>query len=346
MKSFSRCILSVLVGSVGVTGAWGVAVVGCGGDDSSTGPSASLPDGTTEGSAQEDAPQGTDQSTTQPDVLAQPDVSHPATEAGPDVGAPDGDAGSNVRGFEGGAASFPAQLAASVCGFIANCCGTTATAPTFNAAACDSTVLPGGFQGSATGANLFDGGNIAFNAATAQACLDDFARVDCSTNQAPSPIVAQIYKDCFGAYSGLLAVGAPCKATIECAPGGFCLPADGGVGDAGAIGLCQTIAGSGAACGLLGTSSASQNVCSYRGSGNTGLFCKSYTSSDASATTTSLGIASWACEPQEPLGTSCLQNEDCASFGCHSHQCATTILGVGASTCTAFAQAADASTGD
>ena len=338
MKSLRRCLVSILAGAVGVTGAWGIAAVGCGGDNSPEHVSG-LPDGTTEGSPGEDgqADSLVQNDALQVDVAVQGDaMTEAAPETGTDATAPDADAGT-IRAFDGSVANYPAQVAAALCGSIANCCGKSADAATFNSSSCNAQLLPIGFQGSTTGVGLFDGGNIVFNAVAAQACLDDFNQIDCTTNDDPSPVEAQLYKDCFGAYNGTLTVGNPCKGTIECAPGSFCLPQDGGIGDAGAIGTCQSIVGDGGACGLLGSASASQAVCSYRGAGNTGLFCESYVPTDAGPPTQTLGIASWTCAPQEPLGAGCQANEDCASFGCHAHQCATSLLWAAVSTCASFA---------
>jgi len=321
-----RRLTPLVVGMFGLAAAWGAVAAGCG-DDSSSTPSTDGggKDSTTESAA--DAIQG--------DVVGEAEK-----EAGPgsEGSAPDGEAGvaDSAVAYDGTAATFAGQLAATLCARIAACCGTSADAATFNLALC-SADEQGGFNGSSTGSNLLDGGHLVFNAVAAQACLDILQQIDCTTNQIASGVEMQAYGSCFGAYSGTLAIGSPCADTIECAPGGFCLPVDGGVGDAGAIGVCQTLASDGGPCALSDNASASQSVCSDRGSGNTGLFCQSV---DPSNPTQLLDAAAWTCGPQEPIGTGCAQAVACTSFECTplpTRQCASSIVAVSAAACTAFA---------
>jgi hypothetical protein len=319
-----RPLTPLVVGMFGLAAAWGAVAAGCGDDTASTPPA----DGG-----------GTDSTTDSAvDVIQGDVVGEAAKESGPDAGAPDGDAGVVDSGvaYDGTAASFPGQLASTLCARVAACCGTSPDAATFNLALCLADEQSG-FNGSSTGSNLLDGGHLVFNAVAAQSCLDLLQQIDCTTNQIASGVEMQSYASCFATYTGTLTAGSACANTIECAPGSFCLPVDGGVGDAGAIGVCQALAGDGGACALLGNASASQSVCSDRGSGNTGLFCQSF---DPSAPTEVLDAAAWTCGPQEPIGTGCAQAVDCTSFECTplpTRQCATSIVAVSAAACTAFA---------
>jgi hypothetical protein len=342
MKSGLRCLVSVLAGSLGVTGAWGVAAVGCGGDDSQV-HTADLPDGTTDSNSNEDA---------QSDVVVQADVvvhadalAEAEADAGPDADAvaPVADAGPDVAAFDGSAQTFPGQFATAWCTTIAACCGTAGDAATFNWQACYSGFLQFGFLGSGTGANLFDGGHVAFNGAQAQTCLNIVATADCSTNQLTSADVTQLFQSCYGAYAGTLATGSPCAGNIECAPGNFCLPVDGGVGDAGAIGLCQALAGDGGACNALGANAVTaQSVCSYRGSATNGLACQNL-SQDAGTT---LDPSAWTCQPQWVVGTDCFANQDCNSDICHSSKCTSAGNWASAVVCSSYVTAPPPDAGD
>jgi hypothetical protein len=251
-------------------------------------------------------------------------------EAGAEL---DADAAIDAPAYDGTAESFPGQLAATLCQRVAACCGTSTNAPTFNNAACQAEIQPGGFNGSSVGTNLLDGGHVAFNAVAAQACLDFLNQIDCETNEVPSAVEQAAVLNCYGAFAGTLSVRSPCVGTIECDPGSFCLPVDGGIGDAGAIGICQPLIEDGGACGnLLGGPSPSQAACSYRGSGNTGLYCKNF---DPSNPSQSFDAAVWICAPQEPIGAGCERPANCASAECplSTLQCTASIIAVTSATC-------------
>jgi hypothetical protein len=337
-----------------VTGGAGIVAVNCGSnDDSGAGPAMdaggmdATTDSASDGGYQADAlHDGAAPDATLTSDAADADAGATTdTATGSDAGADgdaavvesgaelDADAAIDAPAYDGTAASFPGQLAATLCQRVAACCGTSANAPTFNNASCIAEILPGGFNGSGTGTNLLDGGHVAFNAVAAQGCLDNLNQIDCDTNQIPGAVERGAFLSCYGAFAGTLPLGSPCAGTIECDPGSFCLPVDGGVGDAGAIGICQPLVGDGGACGnLLGSASASQSACSYRGSGNTGLQCKTF---DPSAPTQSVDAAAWVCAPQDPNGIGCARAVSCSSFECPTStlQCAASIVAVTSSTC-------------
>jgi hypothetical protein len=204
----------------------------------------------------------------------------------------------------------------ALCNNIAACCGTSGDAATFDWQKCFNGVIVAGFHGNTTGAGFADAGNIMFNATSAQACLNDLASVDCVANQVTSAEETQIFRDCFAAYSGTLQAGAACQGTIECAPGNFCLPSTGATGDGGAPGQCQPLAEAGAPCGVLGSNRGlAETVCSYRGSGDNGLACRTF-DPDAS-TGAALAPTAWTCQPQGAIGNTCWNFQDCTSSICH-----------------------------
>jgi hypothetical protein len=348
MKDVSR-LVPILAGVVAATGAWGLVVAGCGGD--------STPNSSQEDASGEQDAGGMDATIdVVEDTLVARDTA-PPSDASPGADAdasahPDADAGVSDSSTSVTAQSFPAQLAAARCNVVAACCGTTGDAATFDWQSCYNSMLPGGFQGSSTGSNLVDGGNVTFNPTQAQLCLDTFAAADCTSNEITSTEETQLFQACFAAYRGTLDGGSPCASTIECSPGNFCLPVDGGVGDAGAIGLCQALVGVGGPCALLGANqSTDQAVCSYRGSASNGAFCQNI-SGDAGLT--QLPPAQWTCEPQFPIGTDCFGNQSCGSRICHQvgavAQCETAGNWANAGTCALYVTDAgvvtDAGAGD
>jgi hypothetical protein len=203
---------------------------------------------------------------------------------------------------------------------------------------CLDNIGPLGFKGNTTGADYYGNGNVTFDQTKAQACLNEIAAIDCTTNQVTGTQFAQLFADCFAAYSGTLSAGAPCANSIECSPGNYCLPVDGGAGDAGATGVCQPLAGVGGACGNLGNLTSGQSVCSYRGGGANGMFCDNI---NLDAALVNLPASEWTCQQQFPSGTSCWTNVDCASYVCHEFsstvfQCANAGVFANASTCAEF----------
>lgn len=372
MKHVISRFFPILAGAVAVTGGWGLAAVGCGSSSGSNSASdAGGMDSTTdavqgEAAANQDAasdvnaaPDGDAGVAPDGDAGATPDGDASTTPDSDAGTAPDGDAGSNPTADVGTDAeaglsessvavsllSFPGQLAAALCDTVATCCGSSGDAATFNWQACYTSRLGLGFDGSNTGVSLLDGGHVTFNAAQAQACLSTIATADCSANQITSAEQAQLFQSCYAAYAGTLVAGSPCAGSIECAPGNFCSPVDGGVGDAGAVGLCQALTGLGGTCGaaLGANATAAQSVCSYRGAAANGLFCQNI-SGDAGFTQTD--PATWTCQQQWANGSECYVNQDCASFVCHLvgsiGVCGTAGNWANTSTCSAYAIVPDA----
>jgi hypothetical protein len=367
MKLVAR-IVPILASAVAVTSAGAMFVAGCSGDNSPSPSDGGAPDATIDGQGEDVVNQDTGMRLDADAGLATPDAEAGVTSDA-EAGASDAEASiasdaeaSIASDAEAGigdsslpitvtAATFAADLATAFCDTIAACCGTSGDAATFNWAACYSAKLAAGYSASNTGANLLDGGHVAFNASQAQTCLNTIAAADCTANQITAAEQGQLYQSCYAAYAGTLSAGSPCAGTIECAPGNFCSPTDGGIGDAGAIGLCQPLAGDGGACGVFGagTQGVGQTICSYRGAASDGLFCQNI-SGDAGSTQTD--PATWTCQSQWPVGTDCYVNQDCASFICHQvgtssvFQCANAGNWANANTCSSYAIAIPDSGGD
>jgi len=349
MKIFRRWV--GIVRAVAVPTATALLVSSCGGDNTTPAPTPDSGNGDSTVEAapdvqnQEAAPDSTVDGGLDGGGDSAADVSLPE-EAGSEAGASDADAGSPAPteaatpdaeagappGADAGSAdaapdvvdnsamyAFPGQVVTAICQQAATCCFGDASA-NFNLARCESDNLPTGFQGSSQGTAFLDGGNVVFNATKASACLADIASIDCRTNQLTSADMMALFPDCFGALQGTLALGAACKDSIECAPGEFCDPADGG-----ATKTCQPLRTTDAGCGDFGTPSTptsdqidnAQSICSYRGSGNTGLVC------EYEDRVTGNPLTTWSCVPSGALGGACSYHLDCTSRVCAvpAYQC-------------------------
>jgi len=220
--------------------------------------------------------------------------------------------------------AFPTQVAAALCDRGANCCF-GGPSPRFNTARCQGDYLAGGFQNSNEGTQYLDGGNVAFDPVSAQACLSQIAAIDCSTNQLTSANMKVLLPDCFGALHGTLGVGSPCRDSIECATGEFC----DSVVEAGVPAKCQPLRAFGASCSDFGTAAMSlsqlqnaQSACSNRGSGDTNLVCEIYDRVTGNTNN------AWLCQHADGEGGApCQQAYDCLSRVCNDNSvCAQAIV--------------------
>jgi hypothetical protein len=310
-----------VLASVVVAGALplGALAVGCGGDDNgSKQPVVDAGvDGTVDSSADTSAPD----TSTKADG-SEPDASQDATlDVSNDTRSDaliDADAGADVTDsgidapFDANAIyGFPLQVASAICEQLASCCESIDASPAgehFDMPTCLSLYLNFGYAGSSTGEAFLDGGHVAFDPGQAGSCLQQIAAVDCTANLRSSAQEKSIIGACFGAMTGTLEAGAPCKASIECAPGTFCDPAsDGG-------GACAVLRGDGGSCANFGrVFSTASEMCSYRGSGNTGLTCQY---GDFTNYMTFADAASYTCVPQQPFDAGCFSNDNCQSMLC------------------------------
>jgi hypothetical protein len=291
---------------------------GCGsGDDSTTNPptDAAMGGDTTVDSAQHDG--ATSDAT--PDGTVGNDGATPdgggvdarASDSGGDATAPvdAGDAGDT--GVDSAALfAFPGQLASAICGKIGSCCFGADAAP-FNEPACLQALLPGGFELSLSGyLSVLDSGLVSLDPAKAQACMNDIAAIDCTSGMITSATKLAAIKDCSSAVVGAVGPGGLCTVTPECSGEQFCnTPTDGGT-----VGTCTAVRGDGGSCtfGSPPSPGQSEEACSLRRSGDTGLRCNNQ------ALTPNFGFldAGWTCVPQFGLNADCNVDQDCASGLC------------------------------
>jgi hypothetical protein len=199
--------------------------------------------------------------------------------------------------------TFAATIANSLCNTLTKCCfgnanvadGGAVDGGTFDRGRCVDIYSDLGFENSLLGAEALTKGNVALDQAKGADCLAKISALSCSLTGADLKATRAA---CYAAIIGKVAAGQPCRASMECAPGNFCLPdADAGAGDGGAgstvIGKCAALRGNGGDCSIVDTtadcadpqctydrsvndSNVAEEACSYRGGGDTGLRCSSY----------------------------------------------------------------------
>jgi hypothetical protein len=295
---------------------------GASGDGGSTVDSGSAADGgTTEGGHPGDGGGGNGDASdaaTHPDADAQVTDAQ-VTDAQVDAAAPK-DAGADAAEtadaadaaivfFDAGeaglsVATFTTEIAQALCQGLARCC-TVPNGSSFDMAGCINTQMTTNFN---TGANVADSGDLTLDPVKAQACLNDLASVNCAATTGTDTV--KEFDDCYTALSGTLTTGAPCVKSVECVQSDFCdLPTDGG-----ATGTCQPMRTSGEPCGDFGSRSLvqSEEACSYRGSGNTGLRCANVDL----ATLTVLDAGTWVCSPEVAPDSGCGFAVDCTTRLC------------------------------
>jgi hypothetical protein len=304
----------LVLGGILICGAASALLAGgCGGDDTTPPAGDGGPDSTTDGNPP-DSTQGDTQG----------DVTQGDTQTGDVVGndGPVGDAGDAAPeaspGDGAALAAFPGLVAQALCQKVSDCCfGPDAAA--FDRAGCIASATPEGYANTLHGAGPFlgpDGGGVlAFNQASATACIQDINSIDCTANELTTAVQTSILRDCVAAVYGTLGAGASCMATIECSPGFFCdLPLDGGP-----TGSCTALAGDGGSC-YFGNQQGgesfgqSEEACSFRRNGLSGLRCN-----NADPNTGNLydgGPMTWTCAPQGALGAGCNYNQDCTTQLC------------------------------
>jgi hypothetical protein len=264
---------------------------GCGGDDSTPLPEAGI-DATADGAMDTGA-----------DVNQSEDAPSEGASSDGGVEGAAGDGGGDAAPDSSAMFAFATQVAAAYCDRVANCCFGSADASAFNRTYCMQIMLPYGWDGCNQGTNVLDGGNVIFDPAKANSCLQDIAALDCAANTLTTAQNQHLLSDCFGALTGTLPHNAACADSIECAPGTFCrLANDGGPG------VCTSLRGAGAPCGDFGGGNyaIADQACSYRGSGDTNVFCNSL-SADA---------GDWSCTPAAQNDAGCFEDIACLSKVC------------------------------
>jgi hypothetical protein len=282
---FTRARASLLVVVLGAGAMAGAVFVGCGGDDTSL----TSDDG------------GTDAST---DHSAQPDTSMP--DGGPkmdssmnDSSVSDSPMGMDVVDLDVQPdvvplVELPAAANTASCLALKTCCALDAG--TWDQASCEKDlVAQSGYGIVFAYMASYDGGNVAYDKVKAAACLAEMANVPCG--RVPDNVYVQLKTDCTGAAVGLLPNdgGTGCVTSIECQPGGYCVPGvDGGPSSCRALqplgGPCKT-----------------DDQCSYLGLGTPASYCYN----DG-------GGPLGACAPQLGLDAGCVSDNDCVSEMCLS----------------------------
>lgn len=261
-------------------------------------------------------------------------------DAGPDAntsdsGTPDGATDSGGDGAEADAGftveTYADKIADTLCNALTRCCfddpsvdhdagvdGGDAGAGAFDRNRCLSIYETLGFENSNSGLNVTRQ-NIKVNQAKAAECV---AKVDALACNLDGPTLKTIRAACFEAFEGQVQAGGACKTSLECATGHFCNPAnpDGGAGDGGVFGTCTELSDIGESCGMFNTgdgdqeqasdSYAAEVACSWRGGGNTGRSCASYTA---------IGYkprSEWVCQAGVGNGEICNTTVSCADGVC------------------------------
>jgi hypothetical protein len=307
----TRKILMVVGTLVGGVVSSALVATGCGGDDTTSPPGDG---GGGDVTINPDAPTE--------DVVQPVDTGSPPNDGGRDaptdspVDAP-ADAPVDAAPADASAMlAFPLDVARAICNRFASCCtgGGDASASAFDMNLCLGSYGNFGYQGSSEGSNRLANGNVVFDATQAQSCLSQIAAIDCSANLRTSAQEKAIRSACFGALAGKLAAGSPCADAVECAPGLYCTPGGAPANDAGYTGICTALRGTGGACDDFGVTNPniSELLCSYRGSGNTGMTCHN----EDYITGVFFDAGAWQCQAQQAVGAGCNVNVDCTSALC------------------------------
>ncbi len=269
------------------------AVAGCSGDDNVAPSTDASSDGTTFDATGDALPgEGGKDSSTGPEASQD---SGSGGEVGPgEASTGDGEASCPITlPAQGG---FVAAAATAACQRLQACC--LVPAAQFNMATCITTFSDpsfGGWQGSAYGAPFLDGGRIGYDTTAACQCLQQTAALGCGL--IPAATLTALENVCVSALQGQAAVNAPCSASLECRPGAYCGPGDGGM-------VCLPLVGQDGGC--AGPGQAGQDQCSYGGLGTSGpagnptLYCN----------------ASNTCVPRQADNSNCMQGYECTGNNC------------------------------
>jgi hypothetical protein len=227
---------------------------------------------------------------------------------------------------------FVSLIESTMCSALTKCCFGNANMPdggiidggpfsgkAYSGLRCLDAVKDLGFEFSAVGSDLVDGGTVLVSAPAANDCIAKLNALTC--NLTGSELQA-IRASCFAAFDGQRDAGAPCVASIQCPLGAFCDMGPGGGGPDSGPGTCTPLRADGGSCGVfhdvnglndnVTDSIKDEEACSTRGSGDTHLRCQSY----------DFGIndypdaASWICQPTIANGEPCNSTVWCASGIC------------------------------
>jgi hypothetical protein len=213
--------------------------------------------------------------------------------------------------------AFLTQVTATLCTKLQTCCAGPLEGGTFNMAQCTASLAATGYAGMNFGAAYaLEAGVLTYDPARAASCLTDINAIDCTSNVITSAQQQAILTDCVAAVQGSLSGDAGCLYSVECAPGTFCATPP----TAGGPGTCVPLRGDGGACGNFGSLANTydyglgEEACSFRRTGNTGLFC--YQRDLTTGMDIDGGPAAWSCTPANAVGTGCNVDQECASGLC------------------------------
>lgn len=246
---------------------------------------------------------------------------------GPDVQVDTGPGDAGPDAFDGGykVDTFAAQVAEEMCGSLTRCCFGNANVPdggavdggTFNKEQCVRVYKAVGFESSLQGESAAADENLEVDQVAAADCLSKIDALMCNLTGAS---LQEIRTACFAAIKGKLGNGQPCRASIECQKGHFCLPsADAGAADGGVVGACAPLRAQGQSCDIYqGGSDEEDSVrdeqaCSWRGSGDTNLRCASYDFVNDQYKPRN----QWTCEPTVANNQGCNSTVWCAQGICN-----------------------------
>lgn len=282
-----------------------------------------------------------------------------------DTGGKDAGVDANEGGpFDAGLKidSWARTMAEAMCDYTTRCCFGQTNVPdggaldgggTFNRAKCVDLLTEFGFEGSTIDDDAIALGNVTFDQAKGKSCLDSIAALPCSLTGAQLKTTRAV---CFGALTGKVTNGQPCRSSIECAPGHYCNPdsdagfvgGDGGEPGSFVVGKCAPLSGVGGNCSMLETggpgsneeindSLRSEEACSYRGSADTNLRCETY-DFDAGAYRPR---SEWKCAAQVAKGQGCNSTAWCADGICDpiaNYVCASPVTAFSPANCNTFKQ--------
>ena len=282
----------------------GAQAASCGGDDTSVGqPGADAGlDGTVGPDAQVDArpdsPNKVDSGTDAP--VAMDSMADVTGDSAADVTTPE-DSGMDAQPDSGVDApvdagidaptmgNFPLLLAQTYCLHIQQCC--LAPPSEWDQAKCVAIFgnpSYGGVEGVGHVQLEFDGGNIGYNPAIADQCLQAATNIPCGI--VSSTIMNGLQLLCLSAVPGTLSAGATgCAKSYDCVTGTYCAPGDGGPG------TCMALVGMGAPC-------KTEDECSYVGNPPPSLYCDT--------------AVSHTCQPRLGNNIACTDNSQCQSNIC------------------------------
>lgn len=249
--------------------------------------------------AQADSPSESSQDAPVPETgpsEAGKDATNDAADAG-DASDATGDAPFDASALAAMELAYANAESAALCQWTINCCPGGLDSGTYSLAACESSAAGYGWEANLpSDYGLFSRGFIAFDPNRGNACVQAIQALPCG-NQTAAQYQA-VTQACEFVFTGTLSVNSPtaCQSSFECADGGFCdVPTDGGPG------ACTPLATQGQPCNTAIMSTLNpipDEMCSYLGSSNTGLFCDLLDAPTAGTYGT--------CQPLRANGVSCV----------------------------------------